>query len=60
MATLAPQPDKPFAHWRDDLPGDALAHIPGDKGLPVVGQTFRLLADPWFRAATDRPFRPSV
>ncbi len=46
MATLAPQPDKPFAHWRDDLPGDALAHIPGDKGLPVVGQTFRLLADP--------------
>ncbi len=28
------------------LPGAALAHIPGNGGLPVVGNTLKLLADP--------------
>ena len=46
MATLAPQSDTSFTHWRDNLSGSALDHIPGEKGWPVVGQTFRLLADP--------------
>ena len=35
------------AHWSAGNPGnDALAHIPGEKGWPVVGNTFRMLADP--------------
>ena len=35
-----------FTHWTDRLPEDALDHIPGDAGWPVVGNTFRVLADP--------------
>ena len=48
MATLPAHQSAEFAptHWRDTLPGDALDHIPGDGGLPVVGNTFRMLADP--------------
>ena len=54
MATLAPTPDQtaplkqsPFPHWSDGLPGDdAIAHIPGEAGWPLVGNTFKMLADP--------------
>ncbi|MEM6907730.1 MAG: cytochrome P450 [Pseudomonadota bacterium] len=49
MATLAePQlSELPFAHWSDGIPSDAdLAHIPGERGLPLVGNTFKQLADP--------------
>ena len=53
MATLAPaaSPHAPAParpkHWMDDIIGEAeLAHIPGEGGLPVVGNTFRMLADP--------------
>lgn len=52
MATLA-EPTSPtletprFSHWSDGRPGeDAIAHIPGDAGWPVVGNTFKMLADP--------------
>ena len=49
MATLAahqPASARP-QHWREDnpSPGD-LSHIPGESGLPVVGNTFKMLADP--------------
>lgn len=34
-------------HWREDVLTDAdIAHIPGEAGLPIVGNTFRMLADP--------------
>ena len=33
-------------HWLPRAPRAALDHIPGDDGLPLVGNTFRLLADP--------------
>ncbi len=49
MATLAPhQPAQTApAHWtQDNLTPAQLAHIPGDGGLPVIGNTFKLLADP--------------
>jgi len=49
MATLAtPAPHAPaeFTHWRQRLPVSAIEHIPGDGGLPVVGNTFAMLADP--------------
>lgn len=49
MATLAkPHADTTdFVHWNDGRPSeDSLAHIPGDAGLPLVGNTFRMLADP--------------
>ncbi|WFL78306.1 cytochrome P450 [Altererythrobacter arenosus] len=51
MATLAEAPPQEpaaheFKHWSDRLPGAALEHIPGEGGLPVVGNTFRMLADP--------------
>ncbi|WP_432201810.1 cytochrome P450 [Erythrobacter sp. W53] len=49
MATLAPESpalDKP-RHWSEGNPTDAdLAHIPGEAGLPLVGNTFKMLADP--------------
>ncbi len=54
MATLADQ--KPAAetvakeapaHWMDGNPTEAdLAHIPGEGGWPVVGNTLKMLADP--------------
>lgn len=54
MATLAEpaltahQPaDIPPSHWSEGRLHDAdLAHIPGEAGLPVVGNLFRLLGDP--------------
>lgn len=54
MATLAaPMParegpaERAPADWHEGHPTDAdLAHIPGERGWPLVGNTFRLLADP--------------
>ena len=49
MATLAAHTPAEAAptHWTEGNPGeDALAHIPGEKGWPLVGNTFRMLADP--------------
>jgi cytochrome P450 len=55
MATLAPTAPNStapqFRHWKQRLPADAIAHIPGNGGLPVVGNTFRMLADPHAFAA---------
>lgn len=54
MATLA-EPALPAhasaeaapRHWRENVLTDAdVAHIPGEGGLPVVGNTFRMLANP--------------
>ncbi|MEL7686773.1 cytochrome P450 [Citromicrobium bathyomarinum] len=49
MATLAahqPATERP-THWKEDNPSPSdLSHIPGETGLPVVGNTFRMLADP--------------
>ncbi|MBX9795394.1 cytochrome P450 [Sphingomonas sp.] len=33
-------------HWLPKLPMKALRHIPGEEGLPLVGNTFRILKDP--------------
>lgn len=33
-------------HWLPPLGAHALDHIPGEDGLPLVGNTFRLLRDP--------------
>ncbi|MEL7190153.1 MAG: cytochrome P450 [Pseudomonadota bacterium] len=49
MASLAQAPDTQptFAHWSEGVPPDsAIAHIPGERGLPVIGNTFKMLADP--------------
>ncbi|ALE17510.1 cytochrome P450 [Altererythrobacter epoxidivorans] len=48
MATLAAHENAEFrpTHWSQRLPADALDHIPGEAGLPIVGNTFRMLADP--------------
>ncbi|MFT6609930.1 MAG: hypothetical protein ACJA1G_002034, partial [Qipengyuania sp.] len=49
MATLAPHQSAETApsHWQEGNPGDdALAHIPGEGGWPIVGNTFKMLADP--------------
>ncbi|MEL7198232.1 MAG: cytochrome P450 [Pseudomonadota bacterium] len=49
MASLAevPKAESTFTHWSDGVPPDeALSHIPGDRGLPLVGNTFTQLADP--------------
>ncbi|RYD48746.1 MAG: cytochrome P450 [Sphingomonadales bacterium] len=51
MATLAsPAPHaaaaSPFTHWSQRLDPAAIAHIPGDGGPPVIGNTFKMLADP--------------
>ena len=49
MATLAahqPASVRP-THWKEDNPSNAdLAHIPGETGLPIIGNTFKMLADP--------------
>ena len=43
LHSAAPMP----AHWKDGNPTPAdLAHIPGDGGFPIIGNTFRMLADP--------------
>lgn len=45
MATLAP--DTPaFSHWSQAQAADALDHIPGEDGWPIIGTTLELLADP--------------
>ena len=49
MATLAAHQsiDAAPAHWTQGNPDeDTLAHIPGEKGWPLVGHTFNQLADP--------------
>ncbi|QYJ06943.1 cytochrome P450 [Qipengyuania flava] len=49
MATLAPhQPTEAVpSHWTEGNPDpDELSHIPGEAGWPIVGNTFRMLADP--------------
>ena len=45
MATLA-QSAPNFTHWSQKLPADALAHIPGETGIPVFGTTLQLVSDP--------------
>ena len=40
------QNDRGNPHWTRMPKGDALDHIPGEDGLPVVGVTFKMLADP--------------
>ena len=43
MATLAPHQPAELApaHWTEGTPSDeALAHIPGEAGWPIVGNTF--------------------
>jgi len=53
MATLA-QPESPVTaveaapkHWKDGNPeASDLSHIPGEAGWPLVGNTFKMLADP--------------
>jgi cytochrome P450 len=50
VATLAPHQTVETAaprHWTEGNPSEAeLAHIPGEGGWPVVGNTFKMLADP--------------
>ena len=49
MATLAPHQPADLApmHWTEGNPSDdQLAHIPGEAGWPIIGNTFRMLADP--------------
>jgi cytochrome P450 len=49
MATLAAHHNAvpSFDHWSEGNPGtDTISHIPGEKGLPFVGNTFKMLADP--------------
>ncbi len=47
--TYVPQMD----HWTEGMPSaDQLAHIPGENGLPVMGNTIELLKDP--HAFTNR------
>lgn len=41
-ASAAPR----FAHWSQRLDPTAISHIPGDGGPPVIGNTFKMLADP--------------
>jgi len=36
----------PPTHWSQPLPPHALDHIPGEAGWPLVGNTFKMLADP--------------
>lgn len=46
MATLAAHRPAEFTHWTQRQPDEALDHIPGESGWPIVGNTFRMLADP--------------
>ncbi len=48
MTTLAASSDSEFrpTDWRISLPEDALSHIPGEGGWPIVGHTFNQLRDP--------------
>ena len=48
MATLAAphSSQAAFTHWTQRQSDDALAHIPGEKGWPFFGNTFKMLSDP--------------
>jgi cytochrome P450 len=52
MATLADPvlksaSEPTFDHWSQGVPSDAdIAHIPGEAGWPIVGNTLKQLADP--------------
>ncbi|MBV7258970.1 cytochrome P450 [Erythrobacter crassostreae] len=49
MATLAKtdSAEPTFDHWSEGVPPEeAIAHIPGEAGWPVIGNTFTQLADP--------------
>ena len=47
MATLAPHHPAAPTHWSEGIvPPQELSHIPGESGWPVVGNTFKMLADP--------------
>ncbi|QFT76749.1 cytochrome P450 [Erythrobacter sp. THAF29] len=47
MATLAQTPPATPTHWTEGNPTEGdLSHIPGEGGWPVVGNTFKMLADP--------------
>ena len=46
MATLASPAPAQFTHWSQRLDPAAIAHVPGDGGPPVIGNTFKMLADP--------------
>ena len=46
MATLAAHDPTP-THWTEGVPSDdQLAHIPGEAGWPIVGNTLKMLKDP--------------
>lgn len=45
MATLAAEAPT-YTHWSQSQPRQALDHIPGEDGWPVLGNTLPLLADP--------------
>ena len=45
MASLAP-PAPVFTHWSKGFDPSSLDHIPGDDGLPILGTTLKVLADP--------------
>ncbi len=46
MATLAAHDPIP-THWKEGVPSDdELAHIPGEGGWPLVGNTLKMLKDP--------------
>ena len=46
MATLASPAPRTFTHWKQAIPASAIAHVPGDGGWPLIGNTFSMLADP--------------
>ena len=59
MATAALDTETPTRknwpeHWSQPLPSHALDHIPGEAGWPIVGNTFKMLADP--HAFADRMY----
>ncbi|MEQ1498717.1 MAG: cytochrome P450 [Novosphingobium sp.] len=45
MASLATDTTA-FSHWSQRQPAEALDHIPGEDGWPIIGTTLELLADP--------------
>lgn len=45
MASIAADQAR-YTHWSQRQPANSLDHIPGDDGWPLVGTTFKQLADP--------------
>ena len=41
-------------HWLPLQPRDAIAHVPGEEGWPIVGNTLKILADPQQYGVTMR------